>query len=716
MAFPLAYLKALQQGSLPVSYAGFMMVGYGGIGKSSLLCGLKNQPLPDVPSSTLMADCHMISGHSRPSQSSWTSSKGQAFWKDVTEEEEYIEMARLILQARKSLKANESLFDRLLVSQDQENPLLQREDVRQIVEKVMFYASNYSSHELDPELWIRVWDCGGQRVFRTILPAFITQKTMFLLMFDARDDLYKKCASVYRHPGIRPSTLDENLTVMELILKWMATIHASLSKEKLKIDYSNPNDPACSQLLPGTPSSLSTSYPKIIPVGTHGDDELVKNNSEVIIQAVTEACKGKSFASAVEKCIIVDNTTAGRGVKEDSNYDVIRKKVSNFAEGLSCNTPITWVLFRKVLSQYSKSKPIATISEIHEAALACTIPEDAINSVLHFYHSFGVFFHYKHIPSLQGKVIIDPQWLVEVIAALFPLTDPDEIGVPDMWLVLRQYGLLVQPLYEDILSKQKFLEPREIIDLLSDFLIIGEIHSASKKHHYQGKEYFVPCMLSNTESRSKEIALAVYSPAPLHLVFSTNYLPPGFFTRFSAILSKIPMFEVLFDEICHNKIRYAYGMEYERAEEITIYERVLSVQVDVEHVNGNDYQEFFYSCREILEQIRLCSDEVLKWLPGIKMKAALQCHKCPEVPTHFTVLPTSLSKQQKHPKLRCQRDRLTQLNPAQKFWIAILLVNNYFLYIHLLHTPTLFIQNDPHKITIQEEIPDYQSKLVPSLY
>ena len=644
------------------------MVGYGGIGKSSLLCGLKNQPLPDVPSSTLMADCHTISGHLRPSQSSWTSSKGQTFWKDVTEREEYIEMARLIHQARKSSNASKSLIE----SQDQQSHLFQHPDVKEIINEVMVHALIYPFHELEPEHWIRVWDCGGQKMFRTILPAFITPKTMFLLMFDARDDLYKKCANVYNQPGSRPSTIDENLTVMELILKWMATIHASLSKEKLKINYSDPSDPACNQLLPGT------SYPKIIPVGTHGDDEFVKNNSEVIIQAISEACMGKSFASAVEKCLIVDNTTAGRGVKEDSNYDVIRKKIGNFAEGLSCDTPITWVLFRKLLSQLSKSKPIATISEIHEAALACTIPEDAINSVLHFYHSFGVFFHYKHIPSLQGKVIIDPQWLVEVIATLFPLTDPDEVGVPDMWRVFRQYGLLVQPLYQEVLSKQKFLEPGEIIDLLSDFMIIGEIHSASKKHHYQGKEYFVPCMLSNTENRSKE-TIAVNSPVPLHLVFSTNYLPPGFFTRFSAILSKNPKFEVLFDEICHNKIRYAYGMEYERAEEITILERVLSVQVDVEHVNGNGYQEFFNSCREILEQIRLCSDEVLKWLPGIKMSAALQCHQCPEVPTHFTVLPTSLSTQ--HPKLRCQRDQLTRLNPAQKFWITILLVN-HSLYVH----------------------------------
>ena len=675
MAFALAYLKALQKGSVPVSYAGFMMVGYGGIGKSSLLCGLKNQPLPDVPSSTLMADCRTIS---RPSQSSWSSSKGQTFWKDVTEEEEYIEMARLITLTRKFLIARKSLIDESTLSQDQQSPLFQRPDVKQIVDRVIFYASKYSSDNFEPEVWIRVWDCGGQKVFRTILPAFITPKTMFLLMFDARDDLYKKCASVYCHPGRRPSILDENLTVMELILKWMATIHASLSKESLKMDYSNPNDPVCSQLLPGTPSSLP-AYPKIIPVGTHGDDGVVMNNSKVIVQAITEACKGKSFASAVEKCLIVDNTTAGRGVmKEDYKYDVIRKKVDKFAEGLAYDTPITWVLFRKVLSQLSKSKPIATKSEIHEAALACTIPEDAISSVLHFYHSFGVFFHYNHIPSLQGKVILDPQWLVNVIATLFPLTDPDEVGVPDMWLVFRQYGLLVQPLYEEVLSQQKFLKPGEIIDLLSDFLIIGEIHSASKKHHYQGKEYFVPCMLTNSESHSTEIphCLPVYSPAPLHLVFSTNYLPPGFFTRFSAILSKNLMFEVLFDEICHNKIRYAYGMEYGRAEEITIFERVLSVQVDVEHVNGNGYQAFFNSSRKILEQIRLCSDEVLKWLPGIKMSVAFQCHQCSKVPTHFTVLPTSLSTQ--HPKMRCQRDRLTQLNPAQKFWIAILLVIHSF--------------------------------------
>ena len=298
------------------------MVGCGGIGKSSLLCGLKNHPLPDVPSSTLMADCHTISGHLRSSQSSWKSSKRQMFWKDVTEEEEYTEMARFMNHAKKYLKESKSLIE----SQDQQSHLFQHPDVKQIVDEVMYYALIYPYHELEPEHWIRVWDCGGQKVFRTILPAFITPKTMFLLMFDARDDLYKKCANIYNHPGSRPSTLDENLTVLELILKWMATIHASLSKEKLKIDYSDPNDPACSQLLPGTPSILPTSYPKIIPVGTHGDDEFVKNNSEVIIQAISEACMGKSFASAVEKCLIVDNTTAGRGVKEDSNYGAIRKK------------------------------------------------------------------------------------------------------------------------------------------------------------------------------------------------------------------------------------------------------------------------------------------------------------------------------------------------------------------------------------------------------
>ena len=48
---------------------------------------------------------------------------------------------------------------------------------------------------------MRVWDCGDQHVFKTILPAFVTPRSMLVLMFDARQDLYKTCVSSTNFDG-----------------------------------------------------------------------------------------------------------------------------------------------------------------------------------------------------------------------------------------------------------------------------------------------------------------------------------------------------------------------------------------------------------------------------------------------------------------------------------------------------------------------------------
>ena len=104
MAFiAVEYLLALKDGSSVVSYVGVMIVGYGGIGKSSLLLGLKRKPLPSIPCSTLMADCETVKFSSRDAQASWASSSSH-YWRDVSEEDEYMEMAQLILDISYSNK------------------------------------------------------------------------------------------------------------------------------------------------------------------------------------------------------------------------------------------------------------------------------------------------------------------------------------------------------------------------------------------------------------------------------------------------------------------------------------------------------------------------------------------------------------------------------------------------------------------------------------
>ena len=95
-----------------------------------------------------------------------------------------------------------------------------------------------------------------------------------------------------------------------------------------------------------------------------------------------------------------------------------------------------------------------------------------------------------------------------------------------------------------------------------------------------------------------------------------------------------------FDEICCNKLDMLLSEGNECAEEILILGRAFSIQIYVEWANGNNYQWFFNSSREIFEHMSY-SNKVLQRLPGIKMNiATVQWHQCTPVPDHFTVLPT----------------------------------------------------------------------------
>ena len=54
-----------------MSYMCLMLLGCGGVGKTCLLCGLKNQPCPEIANSTLLADLQTLKSLliNRPSRS-----------------------------------------------------------------------------------------------------------------------------------------------------------------------------------------------------------------------------------------------------------------------------------------------------------------------------------------------------------------------------------------------------------------------------------------------------------------------------------------------------------------------------------------------------------------------------------------------------------------------------------------------------------------------
>ena len=327
----LDYLRALEDGSSIVPYLGVMIVGYGGVGKSSLLRGLKKMPLLQFPCSTIMAECESLKSSrdakdsSRDAKASWASGNDTQ-WREISEQDEHIEMAQLVqdiyaismsvecqVKHKKPSKNPKSDSGRSSLSEYVTAYKKKNLRVQDIVDKVMQYASKPISRERTQETWMRIWDCGGQHVFRTILPAFVTSRSMFILMFDARQYFDSTCISRTNLDGRVIATQDEHLTTQELMVRWMATIHSVLCQKQA----------AASE-------SLSTKnlvkYPKILLVGTHADNPKVKEIRQKIVDSLNDACENKSYSSISEGCFIVHNTTAGSN-HEDKSYAIIRKKI-----------------------------------------------------------------------------------------------------------------------------------------------------------------------------------------------------------------------------------------------------------------------------------------------------------------------------------------------------------------------------------------------------
>ena len=576
------YFQALQHGVVKVAYARVMLIGPGGVGISSLLSGLRKKKFSKSTDSTQGADILNL----RPTESYWARITG-GHWEIITDEDEIKELAQLVQRVQQNEQLVKGSHSKS--SSEGEPSFVVKEDekfnhpsIKAIVDEIMAAYSEpgyQNSSQPDTEVYLRVWDCGGQPVFLNLLSAFLTARTLFLLMFDASLDLHGPCLHLTHHEGRATEQLDD-MSTLQLMVQWMANIHATLL-EKGSV---------------GSSSDDGKVFPRILPVGTHGDKAYAKENKDAILRTLAEESRNKAFSSHLLDGAVVDNTTAGAGESEDPVFQIIREIANKFAEkDLAIDTPITWVLFRKVFDRYLRGKPVVDIDEVKELAEACFIPENTIPSVLGFYHDLSVFFHYSSVPSLKCKVISDPRWLIKQMAKILALEGFEEVRSNALWNLLREDGILVETLYNQVLSNQGELKPQDIIDLLEHFLIIANVRT-SNKHKFPGREYFVPSMLPCISNKNLQPAIeTIQSAAPIHLIFSTNYLPPGFFTRLITVLSKYENMTVDFKEkLYRNAVKFRYG--HCQIDKVITTEEKSSVSVEVHRILTRPQKTHFIPC------------------------------------------------------------------------------------------------------------------------
>ena len=678
------------------------MVGPGGVGKSSFLRGLMNQSLPQDAESTILADSKTV----KPQYWVKAGKSADSYWAEVTDQDEIEELAGLLVLAKlhPSKAAGLGEFN-TQGCKPQGLQTISREDVshikdnevRNVLQQVAEHTLSQSKNSTAPqsEVLIHVWDCGGQPVFLDVLLPFLTSRTMFLLFFDARQDLHEICKTLAYKEGKVVSESDLCFTTLQLHTQWMASIHA-MHIRKSKMKYTNPEGftKASEDESPAKQGRMCTSdavyghkgqensarnqqnggedtiskFPRIVPVGTHGD-YLTVQEKEGILHTLHSSCEGTAFTPFVFKGVIVDNTTAGRGRQgEDKGFKYIRETVHKFAsKHLAIPTPVAWVLFRKVLQKVAKGNPIVSYERAVAVGQACGIAEDVVPSVLYFYHELAVFLHFTQIESLSDKVIVDPQWLVTQLGRLLaPEGLEEQLSNQLLWELLHKKGILVQYLYDEVWEESNLkckIQPQSLFDLLNHFHLAAPISVTP----YKGRKYFVPSVLKlslhDTDS-TPEFRELVKISSPLHLTFSTQYVPPGFFTRLATTLTGKPKCDPLFKRgVFRNKITFAY----DQIDEFTICEQFSSVQINVvriQHRNSDKIMTFGNTCCDIRELIQECSATVRQWLPSVEVNAAFLCEQCPDFITIPHGAETGL-------KLRCKAGHSCYLTKEKQYWLKI---------------------------------------------
>ena len=634
-----------------------MFLGTAGVGKTSFKRSLMKLPWEPNTTSTVVSDISSI----RPFTHEWCTHAGGQ-WRTVTHKDEIEELAQLIsaVHFKSDSKALESeskssfhrpflakignFFQSLSMRSSGENnevTLRINEIISEAISLIKADQLSYISVSPSPQPYLNFWDCGGQPSFLEILPAFLTSRTLFLLIFDAEKDLNTNWQSVVHIEGRRIDQEEVKVTTLDYMLNWMSNIHSHL------MTYDEDGG-VC-------------EYPRMYCIGTHGDRLSEEKKSEVKSE-LKEHLKGKAYSNLVEDIKIVDNTSSGI-LFEDPSISILRDAVIDFTEKkLILKTPLSWILFRKVIQVLSKDYNVISLHMAHIIGVASMISKEDIPQVLTFYHSLGVLLFYPQLDGLKNKIIINPKYFVDALGKVLPLCISDGGRYSEEWKLFHKFGVLIQPLYVEVWKGFKDLKPEFFIEVLVHFRLAVEVKTAKCDPFF--KQYFMPLVLasaSNDDITSMTSSTDFFQAAPLHITFSSGYVPPGFFTRFVAVVTNSRKTELYFDKgVYRNCVTFRYQDPISNSiERIVVTDHNNAIQVFVDCLVPGSIS-FTRICQDILVLIKDATQEVQDILEKcgvqainkkstkykVKHKFQYVCTKCPPspLPHYIITAPTDQSQ------------------------------------------------------------------------
>ena len=375
----------------------------------------------------------------------------------------------------------------------------------------------------DAEMYSIVWDFAGQPVYYATHPLFLTQRAVYLVVFDLSRGLHATADPTVKQ-GMYSMILDNhdcksNLDYLDFWMTWVASIANQDENQQIRLDQSPMN------------------IPPVFLVCTHADEPCGGADPFVLAREVFGSLETKPYKHQLyQDVFVVDNTKSGSKA-ECSEVKRLWEKVLAVAKELPQmkeDYPIKWLRFEKALQTTVKEgKKWISLEETRLiASKLCLIEDDkGFATLLNFLHDQRILIHFDSSPLLNNMVILDPQWLVDLFTSVITVKPgPYEGKERELWRRLQTEGILEYKLLE--LVWDPLLIPKEIfpslLEIMEKFSLLCPWPSPDASC---GKQYLVPSMLMSHPPRNIIKLVASAQIPSFYIRFESGQVPPGFFPR-----------------------------------------------------------------------------------------------------------------------------------------------------------------------------------------
>ena len=493
--------------------------------------------------------------------------------------------------------------------------------------------------EREEDMYSVLWDFGGQAVYYTIHPLFLTSKAIYLLVNDLSRHLHHKAKSVIKE-GMFEKSQDSfrGETNADYLDFWMSSV-ASLAIQ----DESHSKK---------TKSDLLPELPPVFLVCTHADKPCDGGDPRELGRMVFGHLQTKPYKTHLHDVFIVDNTKSGH---ELECPDVLRlrqeiRAVAKELPHMKEAVPIKWLKFEKEMqAKKDEGNKWISLEETKEVAReVCDVSdEEEFRTLLNFLHDQRVLIHFDDTPELNKMVVLDTQWLINVFKEVITIRpfDSKEKKFKELWFRLEKEGVLEEPLLKHVWGPLYRKEDtcRSLIAIMEKFSLLCSWPSSDGSC---GKQYLVPSMLmSHPPEEIMELIASAEIPS-LFLKFETGQVPPGLFPRLVLQVLQWCKQECTSPEppqLHHNFARIYRSEEVNCS--VSLLCHISSIEVVVHR--GNDGHEVAHRSKsavsspvnishdnfacEVLRQLELVLESMRRefcWLQNMKYEVSFLCPVC----------------------------------------------------------------------------------------